>query len=195
MLYLDWNGNLETGSAENFRTKILVPVLKALDDRKLTRRSTTSFTPAISPGELICSRSFPTTNSQLRVDSAASITGATYLLPYVDGQRPGDGPANVNWYVPGPPGVNDCAMRATGQREVSRFPFALSVGPDGNKPPKPRKGQRYLLSTMLGVTQGRGNTVDEVLVVSPPGRRRRRHATQRHDLLHVEQRHSQRHAR
>src|SRR5262249_36269943 len=33
----------------------------------------------------------------------------------------------------------------------------------GEKTDDPTKGQRYLLSTILGVTQGRGNTVAEVL--------------------------------
>ncbi len=35
--------------------------------------------------------------------------------------------------------------------------------PDGAATKEPAKGQSYLLSTMLGVTTGRGNTVDEVL--------------------------------
>ena len=42
---------------------------------------------------------------------------------------------------------------------------------------EPTKGQSYLLSTMLGVTTGRGNTVDEVLAYLASIRRGRRHAS------------------
>ena len=69
----------------------------------------------------------------------------------------------VNWYVPGPPGVNDgqCAQLANVPSRGFRSRYLWD--PAGEKSTEAGKGQRYLLSDDAGSYAGRGNTVDEVL--------------------------------
>ena len=55
VLYIDWKGNLEATAGETFRDKILTPVVKALEERRLTsRKSTTSCIRATFLGESNC---------------------------------------------------------------------------------------------------------------------------------------------
>ena len=70
---------------------------------------------------------------------------------------------DVNWYVPGPTGPNEGQCTQLANVPSRGFRSRYLWDPNGNKTTEPSKGQRYLLSTMLGVTQGRGNTVEEVL--------------------------------
>ena len=96
----------------------------------------------------------------------------------------------VNWYV-SPSGrrqPRQCA--ADGQGRIARLSLQLFL--DARRQAgrtTPSKGQSYLLSTMLGVTTGRGNTVDEMLAYLEAVGRSRRHPAPRHFLLHEEQRH------
>ena len=70
----------------------------------------------------------------------------------------------VNWYVPGPDRSEHFGVPESGQRAVARFSLTILVGQERQTHRVCRlAGQRYLLSTTLGVTRGRGNTVEEVL--------------------------------
>ena len=70
---------------------------------------------------------------------------------------------DINWYVPGPigPNVGRCQNLANVPSRAFRSRYLWDR--DGKKTARVSEGQRYLLSTMLGITRGRGNTVDEVL--------------------------------
>jgi hypothetical protein len=69
----------------------------------------------------------------------------------------------VNWYVAPGDGGNYVQCQRLSQVESRGFRSSYFWTADGTTTKDPSKGQSYLLSTMLGVTTGRGNTVDEVL--------------------------------
>ena len=96
-------------------------------------------------------------------DPYASITGATYLLPFVLGKQPAIVMPSVNWYVPGNMTANELQCTQLANVPSRGFRSRYLWDENGDKADDATKGQRYLLSTMLGVTQGRGNTVPEVL--------------------------------
>ena len=100
-------GSLEIGSAENFRDKILAadaqgarrapPNVANRLHRLFQRFSLANRTAAgLSRSQVHRRRSIP----------SASITGATYLLPFLMGKDPAMVHPDVNWYVPGPLGAN-----------------------------------------------------------------------------------------
>jgi len=163
VLYLDWKGNLEMGSAANLRDKILLPALKALDDRRLTPQIDYIVYSSDFPWRVDLQPVFPDHKFSVPFDPAASITGATYLLPFILGKNPAIVAPTTNWYVPGPiePNEGQCTQLANVPSRGFRSRYLWDES--GKKVGDVTKGQRYLLSTMLGVTQGRGNTVDEVL--------------------------------
>jgi hypothetical protein len=79
------------------------------------------------------------------------------------GKNPAIVNPDTNWYVPGPRGLNEARCTHLANVQSRGFRSRYQWDPQGNKVAANAAGQRYMLSTMLGVTQGRGNTVDEVL--------------------------------
>ena len=102
VLYIDWKGNLEIGSALNWRDKILRPALKALEDRHLISQVDYIVYSSDFPWRVELQPLFPNHKFQGPFDPFASITGVTYLMPFVNGNDPNLVGANVNLYVPGP---------------------------------------------------------------------------------------------
>ena len=100
---------------------------------------------------------------------------------------------DVNWYVPGPIGVNDGQMHAIGERAVAWFSFALLMGPERQRTTDAETGQRYLLVDDAGRHTGARQHGRRGTCVSSPVRAAIADGTQarRHDLLHVEQGHPQ----
>jgi uncharacterized protein (TIGR03790 family) len=163
VVYIDWKGSLGVGSAERLKNDVLDPVIKTLDERKLTQQI----------DYLVYSSDFPY-RVELQLlwkdhkftgpfDPFASVTGATYLLSYIIGNNPAIVSPNSNWYVPGKFGPNGQSCTQLANVPSRGFRSRYLWDESGNKTTQAGAGQRYLLSTMLGVTQGRGNTVDEVL--------------------------------
>ncbi len=164
VVYLDWKGSLEIGSAARLRDEILMPTIKALDDRRLTMQIDYIVYSSDFPWRVELKLLFPDHKFPSPFNPYASITGATYLLPFILGKDPAAIVApNINWYVPGPIGPNaeKCTQLANVPSRGFRSRYVWDE--NGKKIGDRSKGQRYLLCTMLGVTQGRGNTVDEVL--------------------------------
>ena len=162
VVYIDWKGNLEIGSAENLRTKILTPVLEAMKSRDLTSHIDYIVYSSDFPWRVELAPVYPDHKFTKPFDPQASITGATYLLPLLMAKDPAV-VMPVNWYVPGPPGVNEARCTNLANVKSRGFHSRYLWDPAGDKTEDAQKGQRFLLSTMLGVTQGRGNTVEEVI--------------------------------
>jgi uncharacterized protein (TIGR03790 family) len=163
VVYIDWKGSLEDGSALNLRDKILHPVIKALDDRHLTPQIDYIVYSSDFPWRVNLQYAFPKHEFKAPFDPMASITGATYLMPLLLGNRPELVQPGINWYLSGPIGKNEAQCTELANVKSRGFRTRYLWDPEGNKTEEAAKGQRYLLSTMLGVTQGRGNTVDEVI--------------------------------
>ncbi len=162
VLYLDWKGNLESESGSKFRDKILMPIIDTLDGRHLTPQIDYIVYSSDFPWRIPLQSIYPDHKFKGPFNPIASITGATYLLPFIISKKPEIVMPNVNWYVPGPTAPN--ASRCTQLAHVPSRGFRSRYiwDPDGKKVADLTKGQRYLLCTMLGVTQGRGNTEDEI---------------------------------
>ena len=93
----------------------------------------------------------------------ASLNGATYLWQYAKSENPLITSLNTNWYVPTGEVDNRSVCQKLGNVESRGFHMLTAWGPDGKPAKDDKLGQHYFLSTMLGVTSGRGNTVKEVL--------------------------------
>jgi uncharacterized protein (TIGR03790 family) len=163
VFYVDWKGSLGACSGKNFRDQILMPALKAIDDRKLTRQIDYLVYSSDFPWRMELRSVFPKDEFKAPFDPIASLTGATYLLAYMASENPAIVMPNVNWYVPGPiePNISACQTLANVPSRGFRGRYLWDQ--NGRRTESSDSGQRYLLSTTLGVTRGRGNTVEEVL--------------------------------
>jgi len=162
VVYIDWKGNLEIGSGEILRTKILAPTIETMKTRGITSHIDYIVYSSDFPWRVDLTSVYPDHKFSKPFDPQASITGATYLLPLLIAKDPAI-VLPVNWYVPGPPGVNESRCTNLANVKSRGFRSRYLWDPAGEKTEDQQKGQRFLLCTMLGVTQGRGNTVEEIL--------------------------------
>ena len=163
VLYLDWKGHLGYSGAIAFREKILVPILLALDARHLTQQIDYFVYSSDFPWKIELQEMTPGYTYPKGLGPQASITGATYLMPHVLAASPSIVNPDGNWYVPGPtrPNIEQCHELANVPSRGFRSRYTWDK--DGKKTAASPESQRYCLSMMLGITQPRGNTVDEVL--------------------------------
>ena len=163
VVYVDWKGSLGICSGKNFREQILLPALKAIDDRQLTPQIDYIVYSSDFPWRMELQSVFPDHKFTAPFDPNASLTGATYLTPLMVSENPAIVAPGINWYVPGPLEPNLAACQELENVSSRGFRSQYLWDRDGKKTTEAKAGQRYLLSTMLGVTRGRGNTVEEVL--------------------------------
>jgi uncharacterized protein (TIGR03790 family) len=163
VVYLDVKGNLEEkGTGTYFHDSILMPALKAIEERRLGAQIDYIVYSSDFPWRIELQSLMPGAAFSPPFDGAASITGATYLAPLVVGKNPAV-TLPVNWYVPGPVEPNHAQCASIGNLASRGFRSRYLWDRNGNRTNDEKSGQRYLLSMMLGVTKGRGNTVEEVL--------------------------------
>jgi uncharacterized protein (TIGR03790 family) len=164
VLYLDWKTVQHWVGGVTFREQILVPVLLAIDARHLTQQIDYIVYSSDFPWKIELQDMTPGYTYPQGLGPQASITGATYLGPFfVLRKDPSIVYPDSNWYVPGPtqPNIEQCQSLTNVPSRGFRSRYIWNT--DGKKTDDFREGRRYLLSTMLGVTRGRGNTVDEVI--------------------------------
>jgi uncharacterized protein (TIGR03790 family) len=167
VLYLNWKGPPSATGAITFRDQILQPILLAIDARQLAQQIDYIVYSSDFPVKIELQEMSPGYQYPQGLSPQASINGATYLAPFLVDKNPAITPAivspDVNWYVPGPkrPNIEQCQSLANVPSRGFRSRYIWD--PDGKKINSSLEGQPYHLSTMLGVTYGRGNTVDEVL--------------------------------
>ena len=145
---LDWRGPVTKISVDDFRKKILVPILKELDRRKLNGQIE----------HIVYSSGFPyavnfTGDTKLAKPkfTVGSLTSMTYFFQDVLAKRTSYTGPRSNWYA------------ATGTDSgATQFFSAAKLWHRGGLPAK-SAGKRYLLSSMLGYTHGRGNSTAEVI--------------------------------
>ncbi len=163
VVYVDWKGSPHDASAEIFRDQILVPALIAIDNRRLASQIDYIVYSSDFPPRIDMRHMFAAEKPVPNFDFVASLTGSTYLAPLLLSENPNIVAPNINWYVPGPiePNLKECQQLAN---VPSRgFSGRYLWDKSGKKTTGAAPGQRYILSTMLGVTVGRGNSVDEIL--------------------------------
>ena len=154
VLMLPWEGGRETVTIDSFRTDLLLPILQAIDSRKLTPQIdyvvySTDFPWRVDfagelPRELVGRDKFP----------SGSLTGMTMLYAAVQAGSPAYlDPASNRFCRPvDADGVPISTVGFRGWYGWGPLGELLEAG-----------GSRYLLSAVLGVTEGRGNTLPEVL--------------------------------
>jgi uncharacterized protein (TIGR03790 family) len=149
ILYLEWPGSTETTDIDTFRTQIIEPIFREIDGRRLHRQI----------DYIVYSSGFPyavdfTADADRPLDQAngsrGSLTGLTYLSTLVRLR-------DVSYVFSG---ANPRSNHYFGM--VTRG-FSSSVGWNELGQPSPAIGTQYYLSTMLGYTDGRGNTEEEVV--------------------------------
>lgn len=165
VMYIDWKGSVEFGNGKILREKILLPTFQEMSKRRVGPQIDYLIYSSDFPWRLELSDLFPDVPFQPPFMPAASLTGSTFYAPLLAAEPPAPVVVfpNMNWYVPKPDPRNLQTCTALGDVPSRGFRFRYFWNSQGERTPSPQQGQRYFLSTMLGVTSGRGNTVDEVI--------------------------------
>jgi hypothetical protein len=181
---LDYQGPPEAATGAVFREQILLPIIDAINKRGLALQIDVIAYSTDFPWRITLDKEYPEDVKLPAVMApVASINGATFLYGFTLAKSPGITSFDSNWYygtAPGPSNksnqsrtinqqkcrlLGDAPSRGfrsralwnpAGQQEIAIHPAEKEAADD-----KPVR--RYLLSTVLGVTTGRGNTVDEVI--------------------------------
>lgn len=167
VLHVKWQGTRLDCPVERYRKQLLEPILQAITQRGLAQQIDYVVYSSGFPYRVNLQADYPEEKFPSQMRPYASLTGATYLWRYIKQKSPAIVSPDTNWYVPTAPnaGRRGNLMACTNLTEVPTRAFRLRYGWDktGQKATDPKLGQRYLLSTMLGYTDGRGNTTEEVL--------------------------------
>jgi uncharacterized protein (TIGR03790 family) len=163
VLYLDWPGSQHVTRGTYFRKRILMPALDAIESRRLNAQVDYLIYSTDFPSRVDLTNLFPGETLPKGYDGVASLTGATFLAPYIVGNSPAVAALQTNWYMPGSISQNIAACQDVTNVPSRGFRAIYLWDQQTNRTNDQKVGQRYLLSTMLGVTYGRGNTVDEII--------------------------------
>ena len=157
VLMLPWQESTESISIATFRSDLLDPVLKAIDGRRLAPQIHCVVYSSDFPWRIDFAEEIPEAlaSQQLLKFPSGSLTGMTMLYGAV---RSGKGPvwldpqSNRYWRPLDAAGV---PKSTDGFQGWHRYDAQGDVVKEA--------GNRYLLSVMLGVTAGRGNSVPEII--------------------------------
>lgn len=154
VLFLAWNGSRQNVDIGEFRSSILAPIKSAIDARKLAPQIDSVVYSCDFPWRIDFAAELPRELASSDKFPSGSLTGMTMLHAAVDSGTPAwlDPAANRYWRPLGSEGV---------PTETVGFRGWYGWGPQGEV--LEAGGVRYLLATMLGVTDGRGNTVPEII--------------------------------
>ena len=185
-LFIPWDTKRQTTNIDTFRQQILVPVLKAIQDQRLTdqidyviyssdfpwgislksdiRKFSEKMKPAAPPPDKEESGKSEDKPDKKKPDAkhkwpkqftpVGSLNGLTYLWQPVLAKAPAYFDPRINSYMRRP---------LAGQNNLPTIGFRSNRLFNRQGEVVRSQGQRFFLSTMLGVTAGRGNSVDEVL--------------------------------
>jgi len=161
--YIDWRGSLDTAVGDRFRDLILIPTFQAMEQRMITPQIDYIVYSSDFPWRVDLKPLFPDQKFPLELTPKASINSATYLAPFILSQNPAVVMPTVNWYVPGPTEANLAQCQELASVPTRGFRSRYLWDSSGKKTNGLSPGQAYYLSTMLGTTRERGNTVAEIL--------------------------------
>ena len=151
---LPWKGSREETSVATFRSDILDPILEAIEGRSLVPQIDAIVYSSDFPWRISFKDELPEQLVGVDKFPAGSLTGMTTLFPLVKSSDGGWINRNSNrYYRP----VDTRGL----PRETVGFRSWYGWGTLGQQ--MEAGGIRYMLSAMLGVTSGRGNSVDEVV--------------------------------
>ena len=155
VVYLPWTGDSDRTNIDEFREKVLKPVLKTLDDRKLTNQidcityssnfpwSVEFFTDFKSPLKKSASAVKPQTQAWSNiVGKRGSLTGLTYLYRRVLNRDTDYTALDANRYM---------RLTILGRQIRPTMGFRGTIQFDTSDRPVTSGGEKYLLSTTLAV--------------------------------------------
>jgi hypothetical protein len=174
VLTLPWDSNVETIDIDSFRRQLLAPVLAAVERRRLVPQIDYIVYSSDFPWEIDISSDLakfmapgsPLDESTLgrppwqfqppggTAGARGSLTGLTYLYQPVMAEQSHYVALSSNAYMRRPIPPQEGAP-TLGFRSIVGFGSSGELMQSG--------GRHYLLSVMLGVTSGRGNSLEEVL--------------------------------
>jgi len=154
VLYLNIDRTAERIGVGDFRDKILRPALAAIERRGLKGQIDYLIYSSDFPWSVDLKSDVQAVKLPKYLRPVGSLTGATYLWQLVLTGNPQSVGLDNNFYVPRP-GSEKEPGRSHGFRSWYGW----------NPPGKLLEagGRSYLLSTMLAVTSGRGNTIDQAI--------------------------------
>jgi uncharacterized protein (TIGR03790 family) len=163
VVYIDWSGPLDECGAIAFRDKILAPALAAIRDRKLAAQIDYIVYSNDFPWRIGLKTMFPKEEFAAALKPYCSLNGATYLWHYFEETNPALVLPVVNWYLAPSGSENDVRCQKLADVPSRGFHSRYLWDREGKRTEDPTQGQSYFLSTMLGVTAGRGNTEAEII--------------------------------
>lgn len=154
VFYVGWKPDAPEASGEKFRDSILLPTLQEIGKRGLGNQIDYLVYSCDFPWRLRFAKSFPDQQFPPHLRPIVSLTGATYLSQFVEANRKEMLNLKTNFY----------AMAPMLGMTVSRgFRSSYYWAPSGKRVHNGKQGLSYRLSTMLGVTFGRGSKVEEIV--------------------------------
>lgn len=163
VMYLDWKGGLNNTSGKDFRERILKPILGQIEARRIAPQIDYIVYSTDFPWRVDFNKNFEGEKLSPQFRPLASLTGATYLWAYTMSNNPALVMPTTNWYVPKSPQDNGARCRDCGDVPTQGFRSRYAWLEGGRRAKVAKDGQRYFLSTMLGVTVTRGNSEAEIL--------------------------------
>ncbi|MFM8735098.1 MAG: hypothetical protein ACKOC8_07895 [Pirellulales bacterium] len=153
VLMLPWQDSVENTTLARFRSDLLGPVLRAIDSRRLTPQIDAIVWSSDFPWRIDYKDELPAELAAKDAFPSGSLTGMTMLFAAVQSGVPAwlDPESNDYFRPLGRDGVPETTVGFRGWYGWGPTGELLEAG-----------GTRYLLSVMLGVTSGRGNTPREV---------------------------------
>jgi len=153
ILMLPWKDGTEGVTIGRFRSEILLPILRAIDARRLAGQIDCIVYSSDFPWRVDYKDELPANVAAKDAFPSGSLTGMTMLYGAVQAGAPAwlDPESNDYFRPLDPDGVPPATAGFRGWYGWGPRGELLEAG-----------GSRYLLAVMLGVTAGRGNTVAEV---------------------------------
>ncbi|MBI3837606.1 MAG: TIGR03790 family protein [Planctomycetia bacterium] len=154
VFYINWTGGFESIEGETLRKNILVPALDAIDKRGLLNQIDYIVYSSDFPYSIDFNRDFVGARFPEQIPPECSLNSATYLWNLVLAKNPILVDLHINHY-----------MRSFTNRKTSApthgFHSWYGWGNQGEL--IEAGGQPYMLSTVLAITSGRGNSVREAI--------------------------------
>ncbi len=152
VVHIDWKHDVESTDVETFRNEILGPVLATIAGRHLDSQIDYIVYSVDFPYQIRLDKDLKGHNPPKQITPAGSINGLTFLWEWVMARNPSYVRMDANGY-----------FRADEGRVPSSHGFRSWYGWDANRKLVEAGGQHFVLSTVLGVITGRGNSVEEVI--------------------------------
>ncbi|MEX0679249.1 MAG: TIGR03790 family protein [Pirellulales bacterium] len=161
VFYVDWTGGFESVDGETMRQKILMPALEAAEKRGLFHQIDYVLYSSDFPYAVNLSNDFPGAEKfPAQYSPSCSINSATFLWHMLLARTPMLMDTRINTYMRSFSNIEQKIVRKTGEPTLG-FRSWYGWGKDGVL--QEAGGQPYMLSTMLAVTSGRGNSVREAV--------------------------------